>query len=49
MSYDLMVFDPAKAPVDKVSFMRWYGEQTKWSDDHSYSDISFYECGRRYI
>ncbi|MGC5776748.1 hypothetical protein [Paenibacillus pabuli] len=49
MSYDLMVFDPAKAPVDKASFMRWYGEQTKWSDDHSYSDISFYECGRRYI
>ncbi|MFE6077330.1 hypothetical protein ACFVQB_22970 [Paenibacillus sp. NPDC057886] len=39
MSYDLMVFDPAKAPVDKASFMRWYGEQTKWSEDHSYSDI----------
>ncbi|RAI88114.1 hypothetical protein DET54_1161 [Paenibacillus pabuli] len=39
MSYDLMVFDPVKAPVDKASFMRWYGEQTKWSEDHTYSDI----------
>ncbi len=29
MSYDLMVFDPAKASVDIASFMRWYGEQTK--------------------
>lgn len=39
MSYDLMVFDPAKAPDDKASFMRWYGEQTKWSEAHTYSDI----------
>ncbi|QOS76837.1 hypothetical protein JNUCC31_18550 [Paenibacillus sp. JNUCC31] len=39
MSYDLMVFDPVKAPGDKASFMNWYGEQTKWSEDHSYSDI----------
>ncbi|SEL14098.1 hypothetical protein SAMN05518856_1082 [Paenibacillus sp. OK003] len=31
MSYDLMIFDPAKAPVDKASFKRWYDEQTKWS------------------
>lgn len=31
MSYDLMVFDPAKASVDIASFMRWYGEQTKQS------------------
>lgn len=38
MSYDLMVFDPAKAPDDKASFMRWYGEQTKWSEAHTYSD-----------
>ncbi|WP_440116214.1 hypothetical protein [Paenibacillus sp. QZ-Y1] len=40
MSYDLMVFDPSKAPVDKPAFMEWYGEQTKWSEDHSYSDIT---------
>ncbi|WP_053779588.1 hypothetical protein [Paenibacillus xylanivorans] len=39
MSCELMVFDPIKAPVDKTSFMSWYGEQTKWSEDHSYSGI----------
>ncbi|SFF44084.1 hypothetical protein SAMN04487969_13937 [Paenibacillus algorifonticola] len=40
MSYDLMVFEPVKAPVNKEEFMIWYGEQTKWSEEHDYSDIT---------
>ena len=38
MSYDLMVFEPTAAPTDRDAFMAWYGEQTKWSEGHSYDD-----------
>ncbi len=40
MSYDLMVFEPTAAPADRAEFMKWYEEQTKWSEDHSYDDPS---------
>ena len=38
MSYDAMVFDPEAAPRNKGEFLRWYGEQTEWSDERSYDD-----------
>ena len=38
MSYDLMVFDPAAAPRERNDFLRWYEEQTEWSEGHSYDD-----------
>lgn len=37
MSYDLMVFDGAKAPENKKEFMRWYERQVEWNEDHDYS------------
>ena len=40
MSYDLMVFDPEAAPVDRHAFMEWYEAQAEWSEDHSYDDPS---------
>lgn len=38
MSYDLMVFEISKAPMEKSAFMDWYGQQTEWSEDHGYDD-----------
>lgn len=38
MSYDLMVFHPEAPPRERVGFMRWYYEQTKWAEGHSYND-----------
>lgn len=38
MSYDLMVFNPNKAPKDKSDFMNWYESQTEWEEDHDYDD-----------
>jgi hypothetical protein len=38
MSYDLMVFEPNSAPRERVSFMGWYQQQTKWGEEHSYDD-----------
>tara|TARA_Y100001001_G_C7999653_1_gene305799 strand:- start:1835 stop:2257 length:423 start_codon:yes stop_codon:yes gene_type:complete len=38
MSYDLMVFEPTAAPKEREDFMRWYGQQTEWAEDHSYQD-----------
>ena len=29
MSYDLMVFEPAKAPAARKEFMAWYEKQTE--------------------
>lgn len=40
MSYDLMVFLPESAPVDKQEFSDWYEAQTEWDEDHSYDDPS---------
>lgn len=41
MSYDLMVFEPSKAPKDRTAFMGWYEQQVQWSEDHNYNDSSF--------
>ena len=38
MSYDLMVFDPEAAPLDRDAFMRWFEHQAEWSEDHDYDD-----------
>jgi hypothetical protein len=38
MSYDLMVFAPEAAPRDCEAFLAWYGQQTEWSEMHSYDD-----------
>ncbi|ANY66529.1 hypothetical protein BBD42_08695 [Paenibacillus sp. BIHB 4019] len=40
MSYDLMVFEPAKVLINKEEYMVWYGEQMKWSEGCDYSDIT---------
>jgi len=40
MSYDLMVFDTAKAPRAKEEFMVWFNQQSKWEEPHDYTDIS---------
>lgn len=39
MSYDLMVFEKAKAPKAKKEFMDWYEQQTEWGEDHDYQTI----------
>ena len=38
MSYDLMVFAKEHAPRGRQAFLAWYGEQSEWEEDHSYSD-----------
>lgn len=38
MSYDLMVFDPQSCPPDREGFLKWYAEQTQWSEGHSYDN-----------
>jgi hypothetical protein len=38
MSYDLMVFEPTAAPKERKEFMKWYAQQTEWTEDHSYQD-----------
>jgi hypothetical protein len=38
MSYDLMVFDPSKAPRERKAFMDWYEQQVQWSEDHEYNN-----------
>ena len=38
MSYDLMVFNPDKAPKSKSDFMNWYESQTEWKEEHDYDD-----------
>jgi len=40
MSYDLMVFEPSRAPKEKESFMEWYEQQVQWSEEHEYNDSS---------
>lgn len=39
MSYDLMVFDPSKAPETKKEFMVWYNKLTEWVEDVNYNEI----------
>ncbi|MCI3936759.1 hypothetical protein MQX03_06085 [Chryseobacterium aahli] len=38
MSYDLMVFRKEAAPTTRTEFMKWYDEQTEWTEDHGYDD-----------
>ena len=38
MSYDLMVFEKNTAPHTKSEFMKWYDEQTDWTEAHDYDD-----------
>jgi len=38
MSYDLMVFRKEAAPKTKTEFMKWYHDQTEWTEEHSYND-----------
>jgi hypothetical protein len=38
MSYDLVVFEPAAAPHERVVFMDWYAQQTEWKEGHTYDD-----------
>jgi hypothetical protein len=38
MSYDLMVFKKEAAPKTRTNFMKWYQDQTKWTEDHNYDD-----------
>ena len=40
MSYDLMVFEKAKAHNTKKKFMAWYEKQTEWGEEHDYQTIS---------
>jgi hypothetical protein len=39
MSFDLMVFDKAKAPNFLEDFLAWSAVQTEWSEDRDYNDI----------
>lgn len=38
MSYDLMVFRKEVAPKNRADFMKWYQDQTEWTEEHSYDD-----------
>jgi hypothetical protein len=38
MSYDLMVFDPAAAPDNRVEFLAWFNQQTEWTENLDYND-----------
>ena len=38
MSYDLMVFDPDRAPRKPAAFVTWYTRQTQWDEAHGYDD-----------
>lgn len=38
MSYDLMVFEPQKAPKSKKDFMLWYDKLTEWGEDVDYNE-----------
>ena len=38
MSYDLMVFNKDSAPKTRMEFMKWYDNQTEWTEGHSYDD-----------
>jgi len=39
MSYDLMVFNPKKAPKTEPEFLKWYQKQSEWEENHSYDDV----------
>jgi len=45
MSYDLMVFDPALAPIKRPAFIEWYEAQTEWEEAHGYDDPAVASAG----
>jgi hypothetical protein len=38
MSYDLAVFDLKVAPSNREEFLRWWNDQSEWSEEHTYDD-----------
>jgi hypothetical protein len=38
MSYDLLVFEPGKAPKERGAFLSWWEDTAEWSEGHSYDD-----------
>ena len=38
MSYDLAVFDPTVAPSSHAELVKWFEQQTQWSESHGYND-----------
>jgi len=53
MSYDLVVFDPEKAPVERSTFLKWYEQQSEESLEVSEVTSSglqtfFLELSRKY-
>jgi hypothetical protein len=38
MSYDLAVFDPVAAPLEKEAFIDWFHSITEWTEDRDYDD-----------
>lgn len=40
MSYDLMVFEPTKAPKTRAAFLAWYEQQVQWQENHDYQTVS---------
>ena len=40
MSFDLMVFEKAKAPKDFENFMLWYSVETKWEEARDYNSLN---------
>jgi hypothetical protein len=40
MSYDLMAFAPKAAPSERVAFLDWYRQQTKWTPGRKDDDPS---------
>ena len=38
MSYDLAVFDPVAAPLEKEAFLDWFNNITEWTEDRDYND-----------
>jgi len=47
MSYDLMVFDPAAAPMNRQEFLSWFDQQAEWSETHGYDDPAVSSPGLR--
>ena len=37
MSYDLMVFEKAKAPAVYEDFLEWFSKETEWAEDRDYN------------
>ena len=38
MSYDLAVFKPSVAPIEREQFLAWVDRITQWQEPHTYND-----------